>query len=311
MHPLTETVVAGALEAAGNLADARLHRQIVFAKQVRSVYTGTMGLVKKSLRPEMKSLDNDWIALYTDLQLHVKLLASELLGKDLKDLCVVKGDGDIGHLDVLDGLHADAWQWGEQVMDYAKATMQEFAQPWASTLDSETKQAIEQSGPAGWEKVKDSILPDEEEEVIAIRDALLNNPHYKGLGSTVSRLEANVKLAKKLNQVHPYIDPSLAKNASCAVTGGTETVAITYAIWVVQKRLPDIKHLTTRRDEIDKLEAKIKGNGLLLGESLKARCDMLLRAPKRQREAEGDAKTDGAETQQATPMAIAPSMGKS
>lgn len=172
----------------------------------------------------------------------------------------------------------DATGWFECLVDMIRGTVGEMFEQWKHVLEDQMK-VVQDMIPPGWLMTKPSLMA-ENEECANVRNALLTNPHYMNIGAASAKLEATQSLCKKLNASCSAIDPSVVKDAWTVISEATETVGITYAIYVLTTKIQALKHLTIRRDQIDALREKVGTKGVVFGASLDSYATSLLKRPK-------------------------------
>lgn len=265
------------VQLCAELGDDKLKKQVMHVNAVGAVYIKTLAIQERWLNTQ--TLDDHWVVLCHSAWNAGNLLQNALRDKDKLDQLFVREDAMLYHLDDLEStLRLPAGSWTENVLNSNREFLKLMFKHWSSELEIESKHLFGMC-PTGWRTQKHCIMADTETS-IATRGALLQNPEYINIGTASTQLELGHKVAKRLNQQCAAIPGDVMKGVTDAVVEATETVAITYAIYTVTTKIPNLKHITTRRDEIDKLKTRISSKGVEFGESLEAHCQSLLKRKK-------------------------------
>ena len=289
------------VQQTAELGDEKLHKQILHVNAMAVVYKSTVEMQQRWVAREQRVLDDEWV-----LRCHNAWNAGHILEVSLRDkeklIALLASDKTaVFHLgDVERKLAADAATSTEAVFQCNRRFMKSIWETWSVALESTGNRVVKMC-PEGWRAIKDSIMAVTDLATIA-RKSLLTNPEYVNIGGASAELEALYKCAKRLNAQcpGPAINSSIMGRANDAIVEATETVAITYALYSLTVKISVMKHLTTRREEIEKLKKRIGSKGVVLGPSLETYCQTLLKR-KGQKETEENKEEEEEEGKPAAP----------
>lgn len=184
-------------------------------------------------------------------------------------------DEETMHHPIFDGW-LEPLKFSEMALAKCHAELQLWHDSYIDSIRSHVG-VIENNVPGGWQAAKEALLDPEHKEVVS---SLLGNKGYMELCTSVAKLCEQMDALKPL-QGDGYagpLAPDLRKRALQAISNGTDTVAITFALYQLTNKIPQLKK-ADRAPAIQDLKKKMKAKKACLGRSLEAECTRLLGAP--------------------------------
>jgi len=170
------------------------------------------------------------------------------------------------HLAVLDGYITDTTAFAEKVKGVCSQEINLWLGLWSDTVLTNTE-TIEHSVPQGWQTTKETIMNAENAQVVK---SLIGNADYLKLCQAVASLGEqllDLKILATDSCGAYFTDPGLKKRSNKAIEDGTETVAVTYALYQLTILIPTLPQ-EQRKSAVQKCKADVAAKGAVLGQSL-------------------------------------------
>lgn len=168
---------------------------------------------------------------------------------------------EIGHLSAL-----DAFVHCPDFTPFAKGVVEDEVKMWVAAWTSLVKSLVDTVNsaiPEGWQVHKETLLVVENQDVVK---TMLTNSKFSELSKTVGDLSVALALIRKA-QAPPILEAELMTQMKTCIASGTETVSVTYAVYMMREVIPTKKD---KAAEIKELRKQMAAKKVMWGASLEA-----------------------------------------
>ena len=204
-------------------------------------------------------------------ELLATLRAKDLFSK-IPAAAAAASAADSRHLPDLDGF-LNAEKHGKVVLTAARAELKHWRESWQHQL-TKLVDDINDAIPTGWSSHKDDILAVENAAVV---QSMLGNAKFQALSSHIAQLGQHFEMLCSIKREAgvAMVPPLVWSACSSALTQGTDTVSITFALYKLRTAIPKLAAGPPQRKAVESLRVEMRKRGVELGASLEAECTRL------------------------------------